>query len=251
MHIQSGIPPQHVLPGLGEFNTVVLRKPSKLDYSVPKAYCPITLLNTTAKLLTTIVTDNMSHLIEMNHLLLSTHFGGRPGRSTTDSLHLLEVTVKNTWQTRKTVLALFLDIEGAFPNVVTDRLLHNMRKRKLPDSLVHFTGRVLADRKTRLIFDGHTSEWILVANGIGQGDPLSMVIYIIYNADLVDVSQGHPNELMLAFVNNTAFIAIGKSTEETHGMLQDMPERAGGGFKWSQNHNSKFETNRFMLIDFS
>ena len=68
------------------------------------------------------------------------------------------------------------------------------------------------------------SEWILIANGIGQGDPLSMVIYIIYNADLVDVSKGHPNELTLAFVDDTAFIAIGKSTEETHGMLQDMLE---------------------------
>ena len=123
-------------PAWQEFNTVVLRKAGKPDYSVPKAYRPIALLNTTAKLLTTIVTDNMSHLIETNHLLSSTHFGGRPGRSITDSLHLLEATVKNTWQMRKTVSALFLDIKGAFPNAVTDRLLHNMRKRKLPDSLV-------------------------------------------------------------------------------------------------------------------
>ena len=78
-----------------------------------------------------------------------------------------------------------------------------------------------------------------------------MVIYIIYNADLVDVSQGNPNEVTLAFINDTAFITIGKSTEETHGMLQDMLERAGGGFEWSQNHNLKFKTNKFALIDFS
>ena len=95
------------------------------------------------------------------------------------------------------------------------------------------------------------SEWIPIANGIRQGDPLSMVIYIIYNTDLVDVSQGHPNKLMLAFIDDTAFITIGKLTEEIHGMLQDMLERAGGGFKWSQNHNLKFETNKFALIDFS
>ena len=81
-------------PAWREFNTVVLRKPGKPDYSVPKAYRPIALLNTTAKLLTAIVTDNMSHLIKTNHLLPSTHFGGRPGCSTTDSLHLLDSDVR-------------------------------------------------------------------------------------------------------------------------------------------------------------
>ncbi|KAG2335757.1 hypothetical protein BDR05DRAFT_842722, partial [Suillus weaverae] len=33
------------------FSTVVLRKPGKPNYSVPKAFCPIALLNTTGKLL--------------------------------------------------------------------------------------------------------------------------------------------------------------------------------------------------------
>jgi hypothetical protein len=171
-----------------------------------------------------IIADNMSHLIETNHLLPATHFGGRPGRSTTDSLHLLEATVKNAWRMRKTVSALFLDIEGAFPNAVTNRLLHNMRKRKILESLVLFTERVLTNRKTRLIFDGHTSNWLPITNGIGQGDPLSMVIYIIYNTDLIDISQGHPNKLTLAFVDDTAFITIGKTIEETHEMLRDMLE---------------------------
>ena len=193
----------------------------------------------------------MSHLIETHHLLPATHFGGRPGRSTTDSLHLLEATVKNAWRTHKVASALFLDIEGAFPNAVTDRLLHNMKRHKIPDSLVNFTERVLTNRKTRLMFDGHKSNWTLITNGIGQGDPLSMIIYIIYNADLVEVPQGHPNELTLAFIDDTVFITSGKNINEMHRTLQDMLERTGGGFDWSLDHNSKFETNKFALIDFT
>jgi hypothetical protein len=38
-----------------EFTTVVLRKPGKADYTVPKVYRPIALLNTTCKLLTALV----------------------------------------------------------------------------------------------------------------------------------------------------------------------------------------------------
>ena len=72
------------------------------------------------------------------------------------------------------------------------------------------------------MFDGHTSDWIPIINGIGQGDPLSMIIYIIYNADLIDISQGHPNELTLAFVDDIILVAVGKTIEVTHHTLQDM-----------------------------
>ena len=47
-----------------ELIMVILRKPGKLDYSIPKAYRPIALLNTTAKLLSVIVTDRASYLLE-------------------------------------------------------------------------------------------------------------------------------------------------------------------------------------------
>ena len=44
-----------------ESTTVIIRKPGKPDYSVPKAYRPIALLNTTAKLLSALIADRASH----------------------------------------------------------------------------------------------------------------------------------------------------------------------------------------------
>lgn len=235
-----------------DFTTVVLRKPGKPDYTATKAYRPIALLNTTCKLLTAVVADQMTYLLEHHNLLPDTHFGGRPGRSTTDSLHLLESTIKDAWRQGKVVSALFLDIEGAFPNAVTDRLLHNMRCRRLPESLVGFTERLLTGRRTQLKFDGHLSDWIPIRNGIGQGDPLSMILYIIYDSDLVDIAIGRgKKERTLAFVDDTAFIAIGKSFHDTHATLKHMLERPGGGYDWAGAHNSKFETSKFALVDFS
>jgi hypothetical protein len=238
------------------FTTVVLRKPGKPNYTIPKAYRPIALLNTTCKLLTAVVADQLTYILEHHHLLPNTHFGGRPGRSTTDSLHLLEDTIKNAWRSHKVASVLFLDIEGAFPNAVTKRLLHNMKTRRIPKGIIDFTELVLTNRKTRLHFDGFTSDWIDINNGIGQGDPLSMILYIIYSADLVDVAEPRRGnralrELTLAFVDDTAFVAIGPDFETTHSTLKNMLERPGGGFEWSRNHNSRFETNKFALIDFS
>ena len=73
-----------------EFMTVVLRKPNKPCYEVTKAYRPITLISTTAKVLTAIVAENLSQLVEHHHLLPKTHFGERPGRSTIDAVDILD-----------------------------------------------------------------------------------------------------------------------------------------------------------------
>ena len=75
--------------------TGILWKPGHSDYSAPKAYCPITLLNTTAKLLSALVTERVSYILETHGLLPPTHFSGRPGHSTEDSLLLLETTIKH------------------------------------------------------------------------------------------------------------------------------------------------------------
>ncbi|KIK32792.1 hypothetical protein CY34DRAFT_40737, partial [Suillus luteus UH-Slu-Lm8-n1] len=89
-----------------------------------------------------------------------------------------------------------------------------MRMRRIPDDIVSFTERVLTNRKTQLKFDDFTSDWIPIDNGIGQGDPLSMILYIIYSSDLVDIAKkrrGNESlkELTLAFVDDTALVAIG------------------------------------------
>jgi hypothetical protein len=82
-----------------------------------------------------------------------------------------------------------LDIKGAFPNVVTKRLIHNMHMRHIPGDIASFTEQLLMDWQMQLWFDGYTSDWIPINNWIGQGDPLSMILYIIYSSDLVDVAR--------------------------------------------------------------
>ena len=55
---------------------------------------------------------------------------------------------------------------------------------------VVFVRNMLMLRRTKLKFDDHTSSWFTLDNGIGQGDPLSMILYLYYNADMLDVAHG-------------------------------------------------------------
>lgn len=107
--------------------TLVLRKIGKPAYDVAKAYRPIGLLDTIGKLLSTLVAADLSFLAEKHNMLPAMQFGGRPGRNTTDAMHVMTQTIKDAWRSNKVAAALFLDVQGAFPNTVKSQLLHNMK----------------------------------------------------------------------------------------------------------------------------
>ena len=230
--------------------TVVLRKPGKPRYDTPKAYRPIALLNTLGKLLTAIIAEQLTYYAEKYALLPPTHFGGRPGRTTTDALHTLTYKIKDAWRKRQVVSVLFLDIEGAFPNAVNERLEHNLKARKVPSKLVKFIHNLLKDRYTALKFDDFMSEAIELDNGIGQGDLLSMILYQFYNADLLNIPNG-TKEAASAYVDDAILVATAKDFEGAHEILVDMMTRPGGAIDWSHKHNSRFEFSKLALIDFA
>ncbi len=76
-----------------------------------------------------ILADQLTFYAEKYHLLPDHHFGGRPGCTMTDAMHLLTYKIKSAWRKGLIASVLFLDIEGAFPNAVPSKLIHNLRKR--------------------------------------------------------------------------------------------------------------------------
>lgn len=233
------------------WTTIVLKKPGKPRYDLAKAWRPIALLNTMGKVLTALATEDMVEMCEKHSLLPAHHFGGRPGRTTSDALHTLTTKIKRAWGKGKVVSALFLDIEAAFPNAVTDQLLTNLRKRRIPTEFINFVRNLLSNRQTTMVFDDYKSDWIDVNNGIGQGDPISMILYLFYNADLVDVPAVDRGEAAIAYVDDVTFIAEAKTIQGAHHKLTDMMTRRGGGYEWSTIHNSRFEASKLRVINFT
>src|SRR6266481_2751052 len=101
-------------------------------------------------------------------------------------MHLLVRKINGAWRRHKVTAILFLDVEGAFPNAVTARLLHNMRMRRVPIKYMSFMEHMLTGHRTRLKFNEYVSDWKSINNGIVQGDPLSMILYLFYNVDLIE-----------------------------------------------------------------
>ena len=155
---------------------------------------------------------------------------------TTDLLHLLTYKVKEAWRNGKVASALFLDVQGAFPNVVKEVLLHNMHLRGVPTVCTDIIDLMLT---TQLSFDDYISEIIDIVNGNNQGCPLSMILYTFYNCLLIGIAkQPSKKELVLGFIDDIGLLAIGHDFTETHHMLREMIERPGGAFEWSWTPSS-------------
>jgi hypothetical protein len=229
--------------------TAVLRKPGKDDYSSVKAYRPIALLSTLAKCLLAIVAEDLIWLAEMHRLLPDKQFGGRPGRTTTDAIQALTDRIKAAWRKGRVASVLYLDVESAFPNATSERLMHSLRKRRIPAEYIAFVQRMLTGRSTIIRFDDFESKRIALDNGIGQGCPLSMVHYLFYNADLVEVAdKTNKREDVFGFVNNVALYYEHKDAEEAAKGLEQMMTCQGGAFNWSVSHNSPFSVPKFVHV---
>ncbi|QRW06349.1 Reverse transcriptase from transposon X-element protein [Ceratobasidium sp. AG-Ba] len=231
--------------------TVVLRKPGKPDYSVPKAYCPIALLNIVSKILSSCVATRLNTLAEQHNWLPAHHFRGRPGRTTTDALHLLLKQIKDAWSKDQVASALFLDVKGAFPHANPYRLAENMRKLGVPTVYIRWMLTKLEGRTTCLSFDDYTSAPKPIRNGIDQGCPLSVIFYLLYNSPLVRVARKDKDELCVAYIDDITFVVFGDSAEENNKHLASMMKRRGGAMDWSKTHNLMFELDKTGLIHFS
>ena len=219
-------------------STVVLKKPSHPDYTATKAYRPIALLDTMAKVLSLCVADNITFIAENHGMLPSTHFGGRPGRTTVDSLHQLMKFTHDVWahKTEKYVSILFLDIKAAFPSVVVEKLLHNMRMKFIPVEYMEWLRWRLDGRRTTLSFDDFISDPFHIPMGLDQGCPLLPIAFLFYNGDLISTPGKAKDQLGLGFIDDMAFATRGKTFDEANQKLKELMEGNGGALEWGREH---------------
>ena len=228
--------------------TVVLRKPGKDNYTLPKAYRPIVLLNTIGKIMDAVMARRLSYLVETYHVLPDTHIGGRRMRSTEHALHLIIERIYKAWNTGRGKVAslLLLDVTGAFDNVSHERLLHNLRTRRVDERTVLWIASFLSERRTRITMDDFTSDEYAINTGIPQGSPLSPMLYIFYNAGLLE--RLDQDTTATGYIDDAAILACGNTTSETCEKLKLALEKAQ---QWASTHASKFAPDKFQLTHFT
>jgi len=153
-----------------------------------------------------------------------------------------------SWRKKQEVVALFLDMKGAFPNTVPDVLIHDMRRYGVPKEITDWIGDKMMGRETVIAFDNYKSSPIAVDNGADQGCNLSMFIYRFYNASQIEAAIGRKDELTMNYANDATLVTAAPTIQEAAEKIRDLFQRWGGPGEWGRTHFSKYKFRKFIAM---
>jgi len=121
-------------------------------------------------------------------LLPNGHFGGRPQRSCEDAINKLVIANHQAWRRKRVLSLITFDVQGAFNGVFPAILGKRLRERGILPKLVRWIVAFCSDRLAMIQLGSFTSSISQIRHAsIPQGLPMSPILYIFYNANLIDL----------------------------------------------------------------
>ncbi|KAJ3453787.1 hypothetical protein MRS44_018419 [Fusarium solani] len=227
---------------------IPLKKPGKGDYTVAKAWRPISLLATLGKVLESVVAERISHAVETYGLLPTNHFGARKQRSAEQALLLLQEQIYAAWRRGRIVSLVSFDVKGAYNGVRKERLLQRMKARGIPEQLVRWVEAFCSNRTASILINGESSEIRdLPQAGLPQGSPLSPILFLFFNADLVQ-PRIDSNGGAIAFVDDFTAWVTGPTAQSNHKGVEAVIKEA---MDWERRSGATFEADKTAIIHFT
>jgi hypothetical protein len=128
----------------------------------------------------------LSYLAETYRLLPENHFGGRPNRSAEQALNLMVKKIHEAWRAYRVMSLVSFDMQDAFNGVHLSVLADWLRERRVPGDLVAWIESLCNGREASAVVGDYESPVSEVEHaGITQASPLSPILYVFYNANLL------------------------------------------------------------------
>jgi hypothetical protein len=103
---------------------------------------------------------------------------------------------------------------------------------------------MIPDQTDKVDISSTTTPLHPTTTGIPQGSPLSPILYLYYNADLIKTYNQEPNTIATGYIDNVAILQWGSSVEETCKGIETTMQRATA---WAKRHASVFALSKFQL----
>lgn len=175
-------------------------------------YRPISILPSMSKILERVMNDRLVRFLESQHLLSSSQYGFRRGRSTGDAVLDLVNSIITALDDRKRCITVFLDLAKAFDTVSIPHLLtklENLGVRGLPLELF---SDYLTNRTQRVRVGDWVSKEAQIEIGVPQGSIVGPTLFLAYINELCELKL--IGGKIYTFADDTALFFSGSTWEE-------------------------------------
>lgn len=163
--------------------------------------------------------------VETRQILPNSQFGFRNHRSSIDNIAILTSHIYHSWYKDKVTSALFLDIQGAYDNVLGDILIKRLINLDMPRPYIQFIFNLISYREVHFRFNDINCVKIVnnpdltqttqsLGKGLPQGCVLNPLLYAIYVAELETLVQNQPNMYILQFADDICLYSSTKTSQE-------------------------------------
>jgi len=208
------------------------------------------LFNTLSKILKFIIFEHLQNIIKACDLILNIQMKACKHRSIDTTLQLITEKIHTVWSDmrRKVVSLLSLNEKSAFDNVMHSRLLYNIKKRKVSRLLLKFVKNFLKDQRITITIDDYMMMKCSVNINISQNSSLLLILYLFYNANLLEACDNIKLRTNFTnFVNDINILTYEKFMKCNCRVLSEIYNRCK---QWSKMHDIKFLMTKHKLIHF-
>ena len=179
---------------------------------------PISILTSFSKILERCINTRIITFLEKNCLLSNSQFGFRSQKSTSDAVLELTNFIVTNMDSKRKVLAVFLDLAKAFDTVSVPLLIGKLERLGLRGTPLNLLTDYLTNRYQRVRVDNFVSEDLLGDRGIPQGSILGSTLFLTYVNDLCDLQL--KNGKIIAFADDTALLFSVNSWDKVYESAQ-------------------------------
>jgi len=145
---------------------------------------PISLLSCLLKIMEKMIYNRIQWHIESQHIIPDCQLVFRPDRSCIDSLVILSSEIHKGFINNSITFAAFLDIKGAFDNVIPNILVQELENIGISAKVRMFIFNLISTRVLHFAVDGNKTGPFYSYKRVPQGSTLSPLLFDIYLKDI-------------------------------------------------------------------